>query len=117
MSKLELSSAERSALRARAHALNPVVLIGDNGLTDAVLAEVERALKAHELIKIRAAGEEREARDAILARICDELSAAPVHHLGKVLIVYRPLPPGEAAKRAPRKPKVPRPLKRDFQNL
>jgi len=89
---LELTSRERSDLRSAAHPLRPVVLIGDNGLTDAVLKEIDRALTSHGLIKIRAGGDDREARDAMLATICETLSCAPVHHLGKTLILFRPLP-------------------------
>ncbi|CPP40745.1 YhbY family RNA-binding protein [Bordetella pertussis] len=80
---LELTSRERSDLRSAAHPLRPVVLIGDNGLTDAVLKEIDLALTAHELIKVRAGGDDREAREAMLATICDTLSCAAVHHLGK----------------------------------
>lgn len=79
---LELTSRERSDLRSAAHPLRPVVLIGDNGLTDAVLKEIDLALTAHELIKVRAGGDDREAREAMLATICDTLSCAAVHHLG-----------------------------------
>ncbi|OZI33240.1 hypothetical protein CEG14_20605 [Bordetella genomosp. 1] len=86
---LELTSRERSDLRSAAHSLRPVVLIGDNGLTEAVLKEIDRALNAHELIKVRAGGDDREAREAMLASICDTLSCAPVHHLGKLFILYR----------------------------
>ncbi|WP_134819495.1 YhbY family RNA-binding protein, partial [Bordetella pertussis] len=68
---LELTSRERSDLRSAAHPLRPVVLIGDNGLTDAVLKEIDLALTAHELIKVRAGGDDREAREAMLATICD----------------------------------------------
>lgn len=89
---LELTSRERSDLRSAAHPLRPVVLIGDNGLTDAVLKEIDLALTSHGLIKVRAGGDDREARDAMLATICDTLSCAPVHHLGKTLILFRPLP-------------------------
>ncbi|MFC4298081.1 MAG: YhbY family RNA-binding protein [Castellaniella sp.] len=90
MPKLELTSQQRSALRAAAHPLHPVVLIGDRGLTAAVLEEIDRTLAAHELIKIRVAGAERDERDAMLAEICETLSCAAVHHLGKTLIIYRP---------------------------
>ena len=90
MPKLELTSQERSALRAAAHPLHPVVLIGDRGLTAAVLEEIDRTLGAHELIKIRVAGAERADRDAMLEQICETLSCAAVHHLGKTLIIYRP---------------------------
>src|SRR5690606_25905919 len=90
MPKLELTSQQRSALRAAAHPLHPVVLIGDRGLTAAVLEEIDRTLGAHELIKIRVAGAERADRDAMLDEICETLSCAAVHHLGKTLIIYRP---------------------------
>jgi len=95
---LELSSRERSDLRSAAHPLRPVVLIGDNGLTEAVLKEIDSALTAHGLIKVRAGGDDREAREAMLATICDTLSCAPVHHLGKTLILYRRQPGNVPAK-------------------
>ena len=60
MPKLELTSQERSALRARAHPLRPVVLLGDKGLTEAVIKEIDRNLTAHQLIKVKAAGEDRD---------------------------------------------------------
>lgn len=94
----ELSSGRRRELRAQAHPLHPVVLIGDNGLTDAVLREIEVHLKSHELIKIRVQGE----REAILSLICEQLSAQPVQHIGKTLVVYREKPP-EPVKAPPRR--------------
>lgn len=87
---LELTSRERSDLRSAAHPLKPVVLIGDKGLSAAVLKEIDLALNAHGLIKVRAGGDDREAREALLAEICEALSCAPVHHLGKILILFRP---------------------------
>jgi len=90
MPTLEITSRQRSALRAAAHPLRPVVLIGDNGLTETVLKEIDRGLNAHELIKVRVAGDDREARVQIYDQICDALSCAPVHHLGKMLILFRP---------------------------
>ncbi|MGB6241045.1 MAG: YhbY family RNA-binding protein [Castellaniella sp.] len=90
MPKLELNPQQRRDLRAAAHPLHPVVLIGDKGLTDAVLGEIDRSLTAHELIKVRVSGAERPDRDAMLEAICDALSCAAVHHLGKTLIIYRP---------------------------
>jgi RNA-binding protein len=90
MSALTLSPAERAALRAEAHALKPVVLIGAEGLTEAVLAEAEVHLAAHQLIKIRVFGDERETRVAIYEEICDRLDAAPVQHIGKLLVIWRP---------------------------
>jgi len=84
-----LSPKRRSELRAEAHKLNPVVLIGDKGLTDEVIAEIDRSLKAHELIKVRAASAERDARDAWLETICQRLKAHPVQQIGKVFVIYR----------------------------
>jgi len=101
-----LSPAQRRALRAKAHHLHPVVSIGQHGLTPAVLHEIDVNLGAHELIKVRVFADERDARDAMLERICADLDAAPVQHLGKMLIVWRPAPPPEApapAKSAARK--------------
>jgi putative YhbY family RNA-binding protein len=79
-------------MKARAHALNPIVHLGGKGLTEAVIAEIGRALDAHELIKVRAGGMERVDRDAALAEICGRLGAQPVQHIGKVLVVYRRKP-------------------------
>jgi len=114
MPKLDITSQERSALRAAAHPLRPVVLIGDRGLSDSVLKEIDLNLNAHQLIKVRIAGEEREARNAMLETICDTLSCALVHHLGKTLIIYRPDTAAQKAKaeaenatRAVRKPSEP----------
>jgi putative YhbY family RNA-binding protein len=89
----ELTPAERQALKGRAHRLNPVVLIGEAGLGPAVLAEIDRALNAHELIKIRVMGADRDARETLLAEVCAATGAAPVQHIGKVLVVYRERPP------------------------
>jgi RNA-binding protein len=92
---------KRSELRAEAHKLSPVVIIGDKGLTDEVLAEIDRSLKAHELVKVRAATDEREARDAWLEAICERLQAQAVQQIGKVFVVYREKPK-EKAKPDPR---------------
>lgn len=109
-----ISPSERRALRARAHALHPVVIIGHHGLTPAVMNEVEVSLRAHELIKIRVVGDDRAAREEALARICAELDAAPVQHIGKLLVVWRPAPvveaaPGKAIRDKPSTTKRPRP--------
>src|SRR4030095_8099979 len=85
-----LKPVERRALRAKAHPLHPVVIVGHNGLTPAVLHEIDVNLLAHELIKIRVFGDDRDAREAMLARICGDLDAAPVQHLGKALTIWRP---------------------------
>ncbi len=87
---LTLSSAQRRFLRARAHVLQPVVMIGNQGLTEAVLKEISSSLAHHELIKIRVLGDDRAARIAYYATICGTLSAAEVQHIGKLLIIYRP---------------------------
>jgi putative YhbY family RNA-binding protein len=91
-----LSSAQRRALKARAHHLEPVVMIGDAGLTPAVLREIDVHLKSHELIKIRVFGDERAARVSIMDTVCTSLNASPVQHIGKLLVIYRPKPPKSA---------------------
>ncbi len=89
MPTLNITPRQRSALRAAAHALKPVVQIGDKGLTEAVIKEINVHLNAHQLIKIRIAGDDREFRLSTLTTICERLEAAPVHHLGKILTIYR----------------------------
>lgn len=88
---LTLSVLQRRDLKARAHVLNPVVIIGNAGLTPAVLDEIERSLKSHDLLKIRVMNDDREARAAMLQEICEQLKAGPVQHIGKILVVFRPL--------------------------
>ena len=87
-----LTPRERAHLKARAHTLEPVVHIGHAGVTDAVLAEVERALTAHELIKVRAGSQDRDARAAVLDALCARTGAAAVQTVGKVMILWRPTP-------------------------
>ena len=87
---LKLTPAERSALRAEAHGLNPVVMIGEAGLTESVMKEIAASLDAHGLIKVRVFGDDREARVAMYEQISAELDAAPVQHIGKLLVLYRP---------------------------
>lgn len=94
---LSLTVEQRQALKARAHPLNPVVMIGNAGLSAAVLDEIARALKSHELIKIRAMSDDRDMRETMLQEICEQLNAAPVQHIGKILVVYQPQ--GEAPKK------------------
>lgn len=86
---IDLSPARRRELRAAAHHLNPVVSVASNGLTPAVLGEIDRSLQAHELIKIKVHGAERTDRDALMQAICSELDAAPVQHIGTILVVWR----------------------------
>src|SRR5512143_3698600 len=104
-----LTPAARRALRASAHVLRPVVTIGQHGLTPAVVHEIDVALLAHQLLKIRVLDDDRARREALSARICGELDAAPVQHIGKLLVLWRPAPeavetpvrPATRAKRAP----------------
>ena len=96
---MTITPRRRSELRAEAHKLDPVVIIGDKGLTDEVVAEIDRSLKAHELIKVRAATDDRAARHEWLAAICGRLSAEPVQEIGKVFVIYRENPPEEEAPR------------------
>lgn len=92
MPQIELTPAERKAHRAEAHHLDPVVMIGGDGLTSAVRKEVDAALNAHGLIKIRVLGDDRAVRESIYAQLADELNAAPIQHIGKLLVLWRPLP-------------------------
>lgn len=84
-----LTPAERKALKAKAHKLEPVVQIGAKGLTDEVVAEIDRALTAHELIKVRAAGLERNDREKLMNEICARNGAQAVQQVGKVFVLYR----------------------------
>jgi RNA-binding protein len=102
MPALKVSSDQRAELRSQAHALKPVVLIGAEGLTDAVLAEIKVHLAAHQLIKIRVFGDEREERLAIYEQICDTLNAAPIQHIGKLLVIWKPEAAAKPSTRAKR---------------
>ena len=84
-----LSAAERKALKARAHKLEPVVIVGAKGLTEAVVKEIDAALKAHELIKVRAPALERGAREAAAREIASRTAAELVQQVGKVFVIYR----------------------------
>ena len=89
---ITLSLIERQALKARAHIIDPLVIIGDNGLSASVIREIDRTLKAHELIKIRANTDDREQRVAWMAELCEALAAAPVQAIGKMLVIWRENP-------------------------
>lgn len=86
---MQLNSKQIAYLRGLAHNLNPVVMIGNNGLTEAVLKEVEVSLNAHELIKVQVAGDDRELRKSLLEEIAEKTQAIAVHHIGKQLVFYR----------------------------
>ena len=92
MAQIQLTPTERKAHRAEAHHLDPVVMIGGDGLTDAIRKEADLALNAHGLIKIRVLGDDRAAREAIYLQLADELNAAPIQHIGKLLVLWRPQP-------------------------
>lgn len=116
---LEITADQRRSLRSRAHGLNPVVSISQNGLTESVLKEIGVCLTSHELIKIRVYNDDREERDRLLNEICEKLGAAPVQHIGKLLVVWRPAPEEKTAsaksRPAPRHRTEPRRSKRSFQ--
>ena len=86
---MQLTPAQRQYLKGLAHARHPVVIIGDKGLSPAVVQEVDRALTAHELIKVKAASSDKVQREAWLLELCATLNAAPVQHIGKILVLYR----------------------------
>lgn len=96
----QLSPIQRRALRAAAHHLNPVVSISQKGLTPSVLTEIDRCLKAHELIKLRLYGIERENREALFTEICTALDCAEVQHIGNLLVLWRENPKDLAAELA-----------------
>lgn len=113
MPALNLTPSQRKDKRSDAHHLDPVVLIGGEGLTPAVRKEVDAALNAHGLIKVRVFSDERDTREAMLATLAEELNAAPIQHIGKLLVLWRPMPPKVKAEREDRKagPKVVKVLK------
>jgi RNA-binding protein len=113
MTALALTAAQRREYRAASHHLDPVVAIGGDGLTAAVRKEADAALTAHGLIKVRVFSDDRAAREAMLAELTDTLSAAPVQHIGKLLVLWRPIPLKEKAEREDRgaEPKVVKVLK------
>ena len=92
-----LTTAARAVLRARAHDLSPLVRISAKGLSETVLKEIDRCLTAHELLKIRLFDADREARELMLAEICAAVDAAPVQHIGKLLVIWREKPAEVAA--------------------
>jgi RNA-binding protein len=104
MAAIQLSVAERKAHRAEAHHLDPVVMIGNDGLTAAVKKETDAALSAHGLIKVRVLGDDRDKREAVYQQLCDELGAAPIQHIGKLLVLWRPKPKKEKIEDEDRRP-------------
>jgi putative YhbY family RNA-binding protein len=92
---IELTPAQRKEHRAAAHHLDPVVMIGNEGLSAAVKKETDAALRSHGLIKVRVLSDDRQARQTMLEALADELDAAPIQHIGKLLVLWRPMPPKE----------------------
>ena len=95
MAQIQLTPAQRKDQRAEAHHLNAVVMIGSDGLTDAVKKETDAALNAHGLIKVRVQSDDRAGREAIFQTLANELHAATIQHIGKLLVLWRPLPEKE----------------------
>ena len=95
MPHIQLTPAQRKVHRAEAHHLSPVVMIGNDGLTPAIRKEADLALTAHGLIKIRVLGDDRAAREIMFQTLADALNAAPIQHIGKLLVLWRPQPPKE----------------------
>lgn len=102
MPAIQLTPAERKQHRGDAHHLEPVVLIGAEGLTSAVLKEADGALNAHGLIKVRMFSDDRQVREAAFAQLAEGLNAAPIQHIGKLFILWRPIPPKEKTEREDR---------------
>ncbi len=117
---LTLTSKRRRELKALAHDINPVVIIGKIGLSASIISELERGLSSHELIKIKIQIDDREARKELFEEICQQLGAAPVQQIGKILVIYRPKL--DAADKPPvtptpnKKKNWPRRTKRSFQS-
>ena len=99
MTAIHLTPAQRKEHRAEAHHLDPVVMIGNEGLTPAVQKEIDAALNSHGLIKVRVFSDERTSREAMFVALADALSAAPIQHIGKLLVFWRPMPPKEKVER------------------
>ena len=95
MPHIELTPAERRAHRADAHHLSPVVLVGGDGMTANVRKEIDAALNAHGLIKVRVFSDDRAARELMYQELAADLNAAPVQHIGKLLVLWRPQPDKE----------------------
>ncbi len=97
MPQIQLTPAQRKVHRAEAHHLDPVVMVGNDGLTANVKKEIDAALNAHGLIKVRVFSDDRTARESMFQTLSEELSAAPIQHIGKLLVLWRPQPDKERA--------------------
>ena len=97
MPQILLTPAQRKDHRAQAHHLDPVVMVGGDGLTPSVKKEIDASLNAHGLIKVRIFSDDRPARETMFQTLAEELSAAPIQHIGKLLVLWRPMPTKEKA--------------------
>ena len=95
MAYIQLTSAQRKDHRAQAHHLDAVVMIGSDGLTEGVKKEIDAALTAHGLIKVRVQSDDRPGRETMFRTLADDLDAAPIQHIGKLLVFWRPVPEKE----------------------
>ena len=87
---MSLSKAQIKFLRAKCHDLKPVIMLGQKGLTEAVLVELDKALDHHELVKIKLSVDDRDARQRLSDEICQHSHAEAVQSIGKTLSIYRP---------------------------
>ncbi|MFZ7229649.1 ribosome assembly RNA-binding protein YhbY [Avibacterium avium] len=87
---MQLSTKQKQYLKGLAHHLSPVVMLGGNGLTEGVIAEIDHSLNHHELIKVKIAGADRETKQLIIDAIVRETKAAAVQTIGHILVLYRP---------------------------
>jgi RNA-binding protein len=104
MPAITLTTHQRKDKRADAHHLDPVVMIGNDGMTEAVVREIDAALNAHGLIKVRVFSDERAARVTMFDALADQLNAAPIQHIGKLLVLWRAIPVKEKVERDDRMP-------------
>jgi RNA-binding protein len=118
MPQIQLTPSQRKEHRADAHHLDAVVLVGGSGLTPAVKKEVDAALNSHGLIKVRMQSDDRAARELSFHALADELGAAPIQHIGKLLVFWRPMPDKSDTTGKDRKPDADRmPGPRDIRVL
>lgn len=87
---MNLSEPQKKHLRGLGHALKPVLIVGDSGLSEAVLAEFDSTINHHELIKVRVRAGDRSARDAIIDRLCSGTASSLIQRIGNVALIYRP---------------------------
>jgi len=107
-----LTTEQRALLRSRAHHMDPVVIVGDAGLTEAVLREIDLALRSHELIKVRVLGDDRAVRQGVASAVCEQHGADLVQQIGKLVVLYRVSPADAKPAVRRRKPTGPRRTKK-----